>query len=233
MEDKMSTEIEVKLEPRLLDAKVFSDLAKKLNETVEASLKTSSDLTGLYDLTQQNLTLQGNIKSSQDQIANLVKERDATKTAHEIFLPDAALSVFNLTRQDIADPDSKPLYPALRAWCGFVEWSEKGEKAGFEKAFRKVDNELCLLRGDVRLDSIRRRIENNVWDVIDRNIRATYKVSWSGVDQPYDANKHNVKAPSGTIITFVENALITLDDAVIEKAIVETGTVSRSRSYRD
>ena len=220
----MNTEIDVKLDTRLLDAKVFVDLAKTLRETVEFSGKTSSSLEDWHNLATKNAELQQENQRLLADKAIQVNDRDNTLKIYTAFLPAAALEVFNLTLEQLSDPEMRLLFPALRAWCGFVEWSEKGAKEGFEKEFKKVDDALSLLRTDSRLGIIRRNIEQSVWNVIARNIRAPYKVSWQGKGESFSDEKHHAKSSSGTIISFVESALITLDGKVTVKADVETGT---------
>jgi len=230
MQNNMGTEIDVRLETRLLDARAFSDILQNMNEAVADSRKNTSDLMKISLYAKTNVELQDEKVKLEKRIAELENERDAAIKLHNVFLPDAALAVFGLTRMDLPKPETKPLFPALRAWCGFVEWSASNnvENADFVRQFQKVDAELALLRGNQRLSTIRQNIQKNVWDVIDRNLRAEYKVSWPNVGDPFNTEKHINKTPSGGgIILFVECALITLDGALKQKASVETETGSQ------
>ena len=213
----MNLEFDSKLEMRFFNAQALTDLADNLKKAVGNSLTLSNALENWYHLVERHEKLQTEYNKMKTSFSSLT-------SSFNVFLPDSALEIFGLTCESLRDSNAKVLFPALRAWCGFVEWSEKGEKAGFEKEFKKVDNELLALRDDERLERIRSNIEKNVRDVISRNIRAPYEVSWRGKGESFSEDKHHAKTSSGTIITFVENALITLDGSVKEKATVETGT---------
>ena len=164
----MSSEIDVKVEQRLVDVTALKEMCGKFEEQVgclAAAVKSAeSHATGLggyvasllkiAELSQQCETLrQGQeqadlLLANKEEVESKLKEQLKVLSSLAVFLPDDVLTVFGLHRDNLGELNAKPMFPAIRAWCNFIEWasSQDANPGEFEKQFAKVDVALAELR---------------------------------------------------------------------------------------
>jgi hypothetical protein len=138
-----------------------------------------------------------------------------------VYLSDAALAVFGLTREEARAGTGKNKFALLRVWCNFIDWSAGGDVGGFVRQFKKVDSELGDLQPDSEREIIRARIATEIKTTVSTNLKASLEVAWDFVGQSYDETRHYSESESGTEISVVRSALISRDGNVLERARVE------------
>lgn len=227
----MSVTYDKQLETRLIDVSALDTLAMRLEKTVAESYQQTAKLTQLVDMASQITQLQTDLekfpmyKSLADEVADL-REKEASLSsdlaAFKVFLPDSELAVFGLRREQLANPQMATWFPAIRAWCGLVEWSKTGTCEAFLAEFKKFASALLTLRDDAMLDNIRSNIAEAISEVVARNLRADIQVNWNYVGESYDENLHFSRGGKGTTIKFVSGALVVINGKILDRAEVET-----------
>lgn len=189
--------------------------AKKLNGEKDAILLESKNKEravsverGEWKKTENSLIAK--MTELESEIAELRREKSS------IFLPNSAMAVFGLTREDVEAGAGREKFASVRAWCDFLEWSEGGDATNFVRQFRRVDGEVGALEDR---DLIRGRMAAVVRDTVSKNLKAAFEVSWDFIEQVYDEERH-YSSEGGTEIVAVHGALIARDGKVLEKARV-------------
>lgn len=202
------------------ELKTLLDEAKKHAEGLKAYIDLAESLQQKQDEVS-GLRQQMEQQSDYQQLKAEAPVLRAEQAVFAEIFPDDILAVFGIAdRSALAQPDNQKLLPAILALLTFVRWSKEEDAENFVAEFRKVDAAVwAILQDDERLDRVRESIKKTVWDSVDRNLRACFKVDWGFVGSASNDEQHVVDG-TGTEITQVKTALITLDGAVKDKACV-------------